>query len=197
MFSIIGALPFYRRSCPFGCIIKGAPVNQGWQWFIRYSIRFSFFPSVFTDLNSIVPYRGVVPRCISLEVRTGGDRQIQIGGQAGTNLKGRILVGDNPIALLKIENSVWFETRFVAEHTATLYHYYDYDDYRVLVASYSPWTLLLLCMYFVGTEYSVRNTLFTGYLQCVDPRLVSSFVKGYPFPPGKEGIGRFEIHNNY
>ncbi|CRL21414.1 unnamed protein product [Penicillium camemberti] len=39
------------------------------------------------------------------QVRTGGDRQIQIGGQAGTNLKGRI-DGDNPIALLKFENSI-------------------------------------------------------------------------------------------
>lgn len=79
----------------------------------------------------------------------------------------------------------------MAEHTATFYHYYDCDDYGVLVA------IPRGSFYHLGTEYSVRNTLFAGYLQCVDPRLVSSFVKGYPFPPGKEGIGRFEIHNNY
>ena len=70
-----------------------------------HQVRFFLFPSIFTNLNSnCTP----VPRELYLfEAQTGGDRQIQIGSQAGTNLKGRILVGDNPIALLKIKKLSW------------------------------------------------------------------------------------------
>lgn len=174
------------------------------------------FPSVFTDLNSIPPYCTLSPylgvgtsvlrtSVPLLEVRTGGDRQIQIGGQAGTNLKSRI-DGDNPIALLKFENSIWLETHYLWLNTQP--HLYHLLWLPLLwlrsPISYSPWTLLLLLLFYsiMYSTYSVQKTPFTGYLlptvcwfKC-SPRFVSSCVKGYPFPPGKERIGRFEIHDN-
>lgn len=93
--------PFYQRSCPLATL-RGAlgltKVDNG----SSGKVFPTFYPLGFHrfELHCTVPWSGT-----SLEVQTGGDRQIQIGGQTGTNLKGRI-VGNNPIALLKIENSV-------------------------------------------------------------------------------------------
>lgn len=168
-----------------------------------HQVRFSLFPR-FSPIWT--PFLHLCTSVPLLEVRTGGDRQIQIGGQAGTNLKSRI-DGDNPIALLKFENSIWLDTicGWTHSHTFIIYYDYHYSDYGVLLAIprgpfYYYYYFILLCTPY--SKYSVQKTPFTGYplptvcwFKC-PPRFVSSCVKGYPFPPGKERIGRFEIHDN-
>lgn len=62
-------------------------------------------------------------------------------------------------------------------NTATLYHYYDYHYYEGLLGiPRGPYIIMYSVLR--TPEYSVY-----GYLQ--SPRLVSSFVKGYPLTGGK------------